>query len=70
MKKNLRLSAFQIGTLPRRGQGLRIGVTRRPPRGVKKGSWVNDGYFDLWLPALAPSLQLLKRFKHRDFDNP
>ena len=71
MKKRLRLSTFQIGDSPRRGQGLRIGVTRRPPRGVLKSRWVKDGYFDLWLPALAPSASLLKRFqKHRFADDP
>jgi uncharacterized protein YeaO (DUF488 family) len=67
MKKKLRLSTFQIGDSPRRGQGLRIGVTRRPPRGVPKSRWVKDGYFDLWLPALAPSASLLKRFQKRLF---
>ena len=71
MKKKLKLSTFQIGESPHRGQGLRIGVTRRPPRGVPKNRWVKDGYFDLWLPALAPSAGLLKRFKkHRYSDDP
>ena len=69
MKKALRLSIFQIGTPPKRGQGLRIGTTRRPPRGVSKSRWIRDGYFDVWLPALAPSPKLLHRFRHRDFNN-
>ena len=70
MKKKLKLSTFQIGTPPRRGHGLRVGVTRRPPRGVPKTHWVSDGYFDVWLPALAPSANLLRRIKHRDYDDP
>jgi len=70
MKKILRLSTFQIGTPCKRGQGLRVGTTRRPPRGVPKSRWTRDGYFDLWFPALAPSLKLRHRFKHRDFDDP
>jgi uncharacterized protein YeaO (DUF488 family) len=61
--KKLRLSTFQIGALAKRGEGLRIGVTRRPPRGVTKSRWVRDGYFDVWLPSLAPSAKLLARFK-------
>jgi uncharacterized protein YeaO (DUF488 family) len=70
MKKTLRLSTFQIGTPRKRGQGLRIGTVRRPPRGVLKSRWVRDGYFDVWLPSVAPSLKLLHRFKHRDWDDP
>jgi uncharacterized protein YeaO (DUF488 family) len=69
MKKTLRLSTFQIGTPQKRGQGLRVGTTRRPPRGVPKSRWTRDGYFDLWFPALAPSLRLRGRFKNRDFDD-
>ena len=70
MKKKLRLSTFQIGAPARRGEGLRIGTTRRPPRGVPKRRWVRDGYFDVWLPALAQSARLLARVKKRDYDDP
>ena len=70
MKKKLRLSTFQIGGPARRGECLRIGTTRRPPRGVRKNRWVRDGYFDVWLPALAPSAKLLAHLKDRDFDDP
>ena len=70
MPKKLQLSTFQIGTPPQPGQGLRIGATRRPPRGVPKNRWVADGYFDVWLPALAPSAELLAEHKKLDFDNP
>jgi len=69
MKQKLRLLTFQIGAAPRRGEGLRIGTTRRPPRGVRKNRWVADGYFDVWLPSLAPSAKLLARFRKRDFDD-
>lgn len=65
---DLRLTTFQIGNAPKRWQGLRIGTTRRPPRGVRKSRWIRDGYFDVWLPALAPSAALIRRFKGRDFD--
>jgi uncharacterized protein YeaO (DUF488 family) len=70
MKTKIELSMFQIGAPPKRGQGLRIGTTRRPPRGVPKARWTRDGYFDVWLPSLAPSARLLTRFKGRDFDDP
>ena len=70
MKQKLKLSTFQIGAPARRGDGLRVGVTRRPPRGVRKSQWVRDGYFDVWLPALAPTAKLLARVKKRNFDDP
>ncbi len=57
-RRRLHLTTFRIGTPPEPGQGLRIGATRRPPRGVPKDRWVADGYFDVWLPALAPSAKL------------
>ena len=69
MKQKLKLSTFQVGATVKRGEGLRIGVTRRPPRGVPKNRWVRDSYFDVWLPALAPSLRLLARFKKPDFND-
>ena len=65
MPQKLRLTTFQIGTPPQPGQGLRIGATRRPPRGVPKDRWVADGYFDVWLPALAPSAKLVPEILKR-----
>jgi uncharacterized protein YeaO (DUF488 family) len=42
------------------GEGLRIGTVRRPPRGVKKQDYAKLNYYDVWLPALAPSAALVK----------
>jgi len=70
MQKKLMLSTFQIGAPARAEEGLRVGATRRPPRGVPKSRWVADGYFDVWLPALAPSAELLAKLKEFDFENP
>ncbi len=70
MPRDLKLTTFQIGTPPRPGQGLRIGATRRPPRGVPKDRWAADGYFDVWLPALAPSTEILGQLRSYDFENP
>jgi uncharacterized protein YeaO (DUF488 family) len=61
---------FRIGTPARAGDGLRLGVTRRPPRGVPKSRWVSEGLFDVWFPALAPSLKLLERVKAIDVEDP
>jgi uncharacterized protein YeaO (DUF488 family) len=66
MTKTLHLSTFQIGTLASPEQGLRIGVTRHPPRGVPKDRWTADGYFDVWLPTLAPEAKLVSQILKLD----
>jgi uncharacterized protein YeaO (DUF488 family) len=43
-----------------RGEGLRIGTVRRPPRGVPKTEWASRDFFDVWLPELAPSDALVR----------
>jgi uncharacterized protein YeaO (DUF488 family) len=69
MNSKLKLSTFQIGTKAKSSQGLRIGATRRPPRGVPKSRWTTDGYFDVWLPVVAPSQKLIARYKEH-LDDP
>lgn len=41
-------------------EGLRIGTVRRPPRGVPKSEYARRNLYDVWLPNLAPSEELLK----------
>lgn len=65
----IELRSFQIGTARQPGEGLRIGATRRPPRGVSRSRWVSGGYFDVWLPVLAPSAELLRRLRELDLDD-
>jgi uncharacterized protein YeaO (DUF488 family) len=65
----LKLSTFQIGTPARRGQGLRIGATRFPPRGVPRRRWKSDAYFDVWLPTIAPSRKLLSWVRQREIND-
>jgi uncharacterized protein YeaO (DUF488 family) len=50
----------QLGSPRASDEGLRIGTVRRPPRGVSKGEYTSRNYYDVWLPNLAPSEQLLK----------
>ncbi len=50
----------QLGTPRESSEGLRIGTVRRPPRGVPKSEFASRDYYDVWLPNLAPSEQLLK----------
>ncbi|MBN1209159.1 MAG: DUF488 family protein [Myxococcaceae bacterium] len=44
----------------RRGKELRIGTVRRPPRGVRKEDYSKLNYYDVWLPVLSPSPELVK----------
>lgn len=61
----LRLGCYRLGTKRKRGEGLRIGVVRYAPRGVKKEELASSGYYDVWLPTLAPSKALLGEYKKR-----
>ena len=69
MRTGVKLGTFQIGAPAKPGEGLRIGTTRRPPRGVAKSDWRRRGYFDVWLPVIAPSEALLRRYQKR-IDDP
>ncbi len=53
----------QLGSPRVAGEGLRIGSVRRPPRGVRKEDYARLDYFDVWLPNLAPSDELMKQGK-------
>jgi uncharacterized protein YeaO (DUF488 family) len=52
---------IRLGTDRERGEGLRIGTVRRPPRGVKKERIAADNWYDVWLPQLSPSAELVKQ---------
>ena len=49
----------RLGESRRAHEGPRLGTVRRPPRGVKKADYAKRDYFDLWLPDLAPSAELV-----------
>lgn len=42
-----------------KGEGLRLGTVRRPPRGVPKTEFASRDFYDAWLPELAPSEELV-----------
>ena len=50
----------QLGTPRHRGEGLRLGTVRRPPRGVPKSDFARLDYYDVWFPNLAPSAELVQ----------
>jgi uncharacterized protein YeaO (DUF488 family) len=49
-----------LGSARQAGEGLRIGTVRRPPRGVPKADYAKRNFYDVWLPALAPSAPLVR----------
>lgn len=49
----------RLGTPRSANEGLRIGTVRKPPRGVRKKDYAARDYFDVWLPDIAPSTELL-----------
>src|SRR3954466_12018230 len=52
------IRVVRLGTARARGEGLRIGTVRRPPRGVRKSEYAKRNFYDAWLPELAPTLEL------------
>ena len=54
------ISIVRLGTPRATHEGLRLGTVRRPPRGVRKQDYAKRDYFDLWVPELAPSTELVR----------
>lgn len=55
------IRVVRLGTKRATREGPRLGTVRRPPRGVPKARFAKDGWYDLWLPELAPSEPLVKQ---------
>jgi uncharacterized protein YeaO (DUF488 family) len=55
----LAIRIVQLGSARSPNEGIRLGTVRRPPRGVAKSDYARLDFFDLWLPELAPSADLL-----------
>jgi len=53
------ISIVQLGTPRKRGEGIRLGTVRRPPRGVPKSDFARLDYYDVWFPNLSPSAELV-----------
>src|SRR5206468_3692785 len=49
----------RLGSPRKPGEGLRLGTVRRPPRGVRKEDYAKRDYYDVWVPELAPSGDLV-----------
>jgi uncharacterized protein YeaO (DUF488 family) len=56
----------RLGTPRAPGEGLRIGTVRRPPRGVPKAEYASRDFYDVWLPNLSPSPELVAEAQAAD----
>ena len=54
------IRVIRLGSPRIRGEGLRVGAVRRPPRGVPRHEYATRDFYDVWLPELAPSEGLVK----------
>jgi uncharacterized protein YeaO (DUF488 family) len=53
------IRVVRLGTARHPDEGPRVGTVRRPPRGVKKADFGKLDYFDVWLPELSPSAEIV-----------
>lgn len=58
----------RLGTTRKSNEGLRIGTVRRPPRGVKKSEYASQNWYDVWLPNVAPTAELMKQGQTAESD--
>jgi uncharacterized protein YeaO (DUF488 family) len=54
------IRVVRLGTERSKGEGLRIGTVRRPPRGVPKEKFASENWYDIWFPNLSPSPETMK----------
>ncbi|MGK2960675.1 MAG: DUF488 domain-containing protein [Gemmatimonadaceae bacterium] len=57
------IRVVRLGETRQPDEGTRLGTVRRPPRGVKKSDFAKRDFYDVWVPDLAPSAQLLSWVK-------
>ncbi len=58
------IRVVRLGTPRVSNEGLRLGTVRRPPRGVPKSQFAKRDFYDVWLPNLSPSRELVSLAMH------
>ena len=53
------IHVVRLGAPRAKNEGVRLGTVRRPPRGIAKFDIGRRDFYDVWLPELAPSEELL-----------
>ena len=49
----------RLGSPRSKGEAMRLGTVRRPPRGVPKTEFARRDFYDVWLPELSPSADVV-----------
>ena len=62
------ISIVRLGSPRKRSEGLRLGTVRRPPRGVPKSQFAKRDFYDVWLPELSPTAELVEMALHAPDD--
>lgn len=62
------IRVVRLGSPRAPDEGVRIGTVRRPPRGVPKADFAKRDFYDVWLPALSPTADLVKDALHASND--
>ena len=57
------ITSYRYGSMRRPNEGLRIGVARQVPRGIRREDWQRLNYFDLRFPLLAPTSDLVSEYR-------
>jgi uncharacterized protein YeaO (DUF488 family) len=53
------IRVVRLGSHRAPSEGVRLGTVRRPPRGVPKNKLASLDYYDVWLPELSPSAEIV-----------
>jgi uncharacterized protein YeaO (DUF488 family) len=53
------IRVVRLGSARLADEGPRLGTVRRPPRGVRKEDFSKRDFFDVWLPELSPSADVV-----------
>lgn len=62
------IAIVRLGSPRQPHEGPRLGTVRRPPRGVPKSEFSKRDFYDLWLPMLSPSADLVSFAQHSTGD--
>ena len=54
------IRVVRLGSKRSKHEGLRIGTVRRPPRGIPKSDFASQNWYDVWLPNIAPTAELMQ----------
>jgi uncharacterized protein YeaO (DUF488 family) len=60
----------RLGTAKERGEGVRLGTVRLLPRGVRTQDYAKKNLFDLWLPEVSPSSELVAYAQAKTWTDP